>query len=167
MFGGVSRQRDSARPPGWPLKSGVIGTRRSTSRVDDAPRGFLPLARYSLQAWSENGADSLSLSAPAQAIRSAQAGAGVYLMRSVGRVRPTVSTTYRRELTDGRTATTIQLLDGAGGLFLVDGLRLAKDTINSSPRVLVPNRPVRPLARGRSSARVTTEPQGRGIRFRI
>ena len=57
-------------------------------------------------------------------------------MRSVGHFRPTVSTTYRRELTDGRTATTIQLLDGSNGLFLVDGLRLAKDTISIRPGFL-------------------------------
>ena len=101
--------------------------------MDNAARGLVPLARYSFQAWQESGADSLSLSAPDQAISSVQAGAGVHLMRSVGRFRPTVSTAYRRELTDGRTATTIQLLDGSKGLFLVDGLRLAKNTISIRP----------------------------------
>jgi uncharacterized protein YhjY with autotransporter beta-barrel domain len=100
------------------------------------PTASFRYAHYSLQAWRESGADSLSLSAPAQAIRSAQAGVGAYLMRSTGRFRPTMSTTYRRELMDGRTATTIQLLDGSSGLFQVDGLRLAKNTISLRPGFL-------------------------------
>jgi hypothetical protein len=55
------------------------------------------------------------------------------VVRSVGRFRPTVSTTYRRELTDGRTVMTLQLLDGSNGQFLADGLFLPKNTFSIQP----------------------------------
>jgi uncharacterized protein YhjY with autotransporter beta-barrel domain len=90
-------------------------------------------ARYSRAAWSETGADSLSLSSTAQALWSAQVGGGLQVVRSTGRFRPTVSTTYRRELTDGRTAMTLQLLDGSSGRFVTEGLFLPKNMISIQP----------------------------------
>ena len=133
MFGGVSRNATNEVAG---LTTEIWGDWEAPVLLAEwtvRPAASFRYAHYSLPAWRESGADSLSLSAPAQAIGSVQAGAGVHVMRSVGRFRPTVSTTYRRELTDGRTATTIQLLDGSNGLFLVDGLRLAKDTITIRP----------------------------------
>jgi uncharacterized protein YhjY with autotransporter beta-barrel domain len=133
IFGGVSRDATSeasglatdlwadweipVQVPGWTL----------------LPAASFRYARYSRDEWSESGADSLSLSATAQANRSAQAGGGVQLVRSSGRFRPMVSTTYRRELTDGRTAMTLRLGDGSNGQFLVDGLFLPKNTFSVQP----------------------------------
>jgi uncharacterized protein YhjY with autotransporter beta-barrel domain len=133
IFGGVSRNATSdssglatdlwadwevpVRVSGWTLR----------------PAASFRYARYSRDAWSESGADSLSLSAAAQANRSAQAGGGVQLVRSSGRFRPMVSSTYRHELTDGRTAMTLQLVDGSNGQFLVDGLFLPKNTFSIQP----------------------------------
>ena len=57
-------------------------------------------------------------------------------MRSTGRFRPMLSTTYRRELTDGRTAMTLQLLDGSNGRFLTEGLFLPKNMISIQPGVV-------------------------------
>ena len=133
IFGGVNR-RASSQATG--LSSELWGDWDTPIQLNGwtlRPAASFRYARYSFQAWQESGADSLSLSAPDRAISSVQAGAGVHLMRSVGRFRPTVSTAYRRELADGRNATTIQILDGSQGLFLVDGLRLAKNTISVRP----------------------------------
>jgi hypothetical protein len=46
-----------------------------------------------------------------------------------GRFRPFASTSYRRELTDRRTAATLQLGDQHAGLFEIDGLLLARDSV--------------------------------------
>jgi uncharacterized protein with beta-barrel porin domain len=133
IFGGVSRNATSE-------VSGLATDLWADWEVPMSVAGWLvrPVAsvrygRYSHDAWNETGADSLSLSAPAQTIRSVQAGGGARLVRSMGRFRPMVSTMYRRELTDGRTATTLQLLGGASGLFVADGLSLAKNTISLRP----------------------------------
>jgi uncharacterized protein with beta-barrel porin domain len=95
------------------------------------PSAGLRYARYARRAWTESGADMLSLSAPAQAIASAQADVGVRVARARGRFRPSASAAYRRELTEGRTSTLLQLSDRADGVFVVDGLLLARDTLTA------------------------------------
>ena len=167
IFGGVDR-RASSEATG--LSSELWGDWDTPVQLHGwtvRPAASFRYARYSFQAWQERGADSLSLSAPDHAISSVQAGAGVHLMRSAGRFRPTVSTAYRRELTDGRTATTIQLLDGSSGLFPVEGLRLATNTISVRPGFIFRTVQYRPVPRGRSSTRSATESPGFGIRLRI
>ena len=57
-------------------------------------------------------------------------------MRATGRFRPTVSTTYRRELTDGRTAMALQLLDGSSAQFVTEGLFLPKNMFSIQPGVV-------------------------------
>ena len=85
-------------------------------------------ARYGLGAWSEVGADALSLSAGSQSIASTQADAGIRVSRSVGGFYPFVSAMHRRELTDGRTIVGLRLGDSAEGRFDVEGLSWARDT---------------------------------------
>ena len=85
-------------------------------------------ARYGLSAWSEIGADALSLSAGSQSIASTQADAGIRLSRSISGFQPFVSAMHRRELTDGRTTLSLRLGDHGDGSFDIDGLRLARDT---------------------------------------
>jgi uncharacterized protein YhjY with autotransporter beta-barrel domain len=133
IFGGVSRNATSEATG---LTTEIWGDWETPLRFSGwtaRPAASVRYAHYSLQAWQESGADSLSLSAPAQALDSVQAGAGIYITRSTGRFRPTVRTTYRRELTDGRVATTLQLLADPNGLFLVEGPHLAKDIISIRP----------------------------------
>ena len=93
------------------------------------PSTGLRYARYGRGAWSERGAGTLSFAAPHQEVRSAQADAGVGVTREGGRLRPFASTSYRRELTDRRTAATLQLGDQQAGLFEIDGLLLARDSV--------------------------------------
>jgi autotransporter-associated beta strand protein len=133
IFGGVSRNATSEASGlatdlwgDWAVPVGVAGWMVR-------PVASFRFAHYSRHAWNETGADSLSLSAPAQAIQSVQAGVGLQVVRSAGRFRPIVSTMYRRELTDGRTATTLHLLDDSSGQFLADGLFLAKNTFSIRP----------------------------------
>jgi len=64
-------------------------------------------------------------------IASAQADVRVRVGRAIGRFRPNASAAYRRELTDGRTSTLLQLSDRADGVFVVDGLLLARDTLTA------------------------------------
>jgi uncharacterized protein with beta-barrel porin domain len=136
IFGGVSR---SATSEASGLGTDVWGDWEIPLRVSRwiaRPVASFRSARYSRGAWSETGADSLSLSANAQTIWSAQAGGGVQVMRSTGRFRPTVSTTYRRELTDGRTAMALHLLDDTGSRFTTQGLFLPKNMISVQPGVV-------------------------------
>jgi uncharacterized protein YhjY with autotransporter beta-barrel domain len=133
MFGGISRNATSEASG---LATDLWGDWERPLRVSGwivRPVASVRYARYSRGAWNESGADSLSLSAGAQTIRSTQAGGGVHVVRAIGRFRPTISTTYRRELTDGRTAMTLQLLDGTNGRFLADGLFLPKNIISIQP----------------------------------
>jgi outer membrane autotransporter protein len=88
-------------------------------------------ARYGRSAWTETGGDALSLSAPEQTFASAQAETSLHVARVFGRLRPDVSTSYRRELAAGQTTTTLQLSDSADGLFLVNGLPLARDIVTA------------------------------------
>ena len=92
------------------------------------PSAGLRYARYDRRAWTEDGADALSLAAPDQAFSLKQADVGLWLGRARGRFRPEASTTYRRGLGDRRTMATLELSGLGNGLFVVDGLPLAQDT---------------------------------------
>jgi outer membrane autotransporter protein len=149
--GGVARSRHFVQrglqfvafgPTGRPLFGGVdrTATSRSSGMTADAwgeGRFEAPLADWSVRgaagarvaeyrvgAWQESGAGALALAAPPQAFTSVQADTRVELTRRGGRLRPFVSGTYRRELTAGRTATTVQLGESGDGGFTVEGLPL-------------------------------------------
>jgi hypothetical protein len=133
IFGGVSRIATSEASG---LATDLWGDWEVPVRVSGwivRPMASVRYARYSRDAWTEAGADSLSLSATAQSIQSAQAGGGLQVVRATGRFRPTVATAYRRELTDGRTAMMLELLDGTNGRFLADGLFLPKNIFSVQP----------------------------------
>jgi autotransporter-associated beta strand protein len=87
------------------------------------PHAAVRYASYGRRAWTESGADALSLSAPAQAIATATTEVGLHAARSAGRFRPEAGMTYRRLLNDGQTAAALQLADGVDGLFRVRGQR--------------------------------------------
>jgi fibronectin-binding autotransporter adhesin len=95
------------------------------------PRAGLRYAQYGSEAWTESGADALALSANAQSVRSAQGDLGVGIARARGRVRPNVSATFRRELTNGETRATLQLSDQPDGQFVVNGIDLARETVTT------------------------------------
>jgi outer membrane autotransporter protein len=130
LFGGVNREATST-PDGtatdlwgdwaFPVRLGAWSIR---------PSAGLRYARYATRAWTETGADALSLSAPDQAIHSAQGDLGLRAGRSTGRFRPNASATYRRELTNGTTPTTLLLSDRAG-LFLINGLPLTREALTT------------------------------------
>jgi autotransporter-associated beta strand protein len=82
-------------------------------------------ARYQRSAWTESGADALSLSAPSQSLSSSQADASLRFTRARGRVRPYALASYRRELGEGLTTTTLQLSGDATGRYTVQGLPFA------------------------------------------
>jgi uncharacterized protein with beta-barrel porin domain len=94
-----------------------------------APSIGLRYARYGRQAWAENGADALSLTAPDQRLSSKQGDVGLSFNRTTGRFRPLASGTYRRELSNHATAAPLVLSGLADGAFVVDGLPLARDTV--------------------------------------
>ena len=137
-----SLQFTALAPAGGPLLDGVDRTATSRPeglasevwsevRVDSGvgswriqPTAGLRRARYGVNDWNETGADSLSLSAPAHAIESLQADLGVRMSKALGRFRPYVGVTARRELTGGETAVALNLSRDPNGVFEVDGLRL-------------------------------------------
>ncbi len=82
-------------------------------------------ARHRRDAWSETGAGALSLSAPAQTTTSRQAEAGARFVRTVGRIRPELDASYRRELGRGDTDTVLQMGSAADGVFTVTGVPFA------------------------------------------
>ncbi|MBK5297394.1 MAG: autotransporter-associated beta strand repeat-containing protein, partial [Vicinamibacteria bacterium] len=131
LFGGVNRLATSA-PAGvatdvWSSWAHRIRVREWAVR----PSTGLRYARYARRAWTERDAGALSLSAPDQTVSSMQADLGVHLARTTGRLRPFAATAARRELTDGLTATTLQLSDTSDGLFVVNGLRLARNNVSA------------------------------------
>ena len=89
------------------------------------PGAGVRYARYGRDGWTEKGADALSLSAPPQTTPSSQVNLGVHIGRTIGRFGSRASATYARELTDGRTTTTVQISDRTDGRFRVNGLSLA------------------------------------------
>ena len=128
LFGGVDRQATSA-PSG--LAAEFWGEERIDVRIGSwyvYPSAGLRYARYDRRAWTEDGADALSLAAPDQAFSLKQADVGLWLGRARGRFRPEASTTYRRGLGDRRTTASLELSGLGNGLFVVDGLPLAQDT---------------------------------------
>jgi len=129
LFGGVSRSAaavsggtssdawaDLGMPTGigsWMLQPGV-GVR---------------FARYGRDGSTETGADALSLTAAADAVRSAQLDLGLRASRRRGLVRPSASVSYRRELTDGRNAETLQLADEPGSASVTNGIPFARSAV--------------------------------------
>ena len=97
----------------------------------------LRYARYTRNAWTEAGADSLSLAAPHQFVASDQIDVGVHFLRGSGRFRPNASAAYRRELGTGNTGTTLQLAGSPDGLFTLNGIPLASDTLTVRAGFLV------------------------------
>jgi uncharacterized protein YhjY with autotransporter beta-barrel domain len=131
VFGGVDREATS-RSAGvttevwgdwaFPVRLGAWAFRPTTG---------LRYARYARRGWTETGADALSLSAPDQALASAQADVGLHVSRAAGPFRPNASAAYRRELTEGRTATTLRLSDRADGVFVVNGLLFPRNALTA------------------------------------
>ncbi len=91
---------------------------------DLQPTGSLRAAWYHQNAWTEAGADSLSLTGPGTTVNSTQAGVGVRFSRVTGGVRPFVSGFYRHELTDGFNSTVVEIGPDPKGLYRVDGIEL-------------------------------------------
>ena len=79
IFGGVSRNTSSEATGLTTEIWGDWETPVRLARWTLRPAASVRSAHYSLQAWRESGADSLSLSAPAQALGSVQAGAGIFI----------------------------------------------------------------------------------------
>jgi uncharacterized protein YhjY with autotransporter beta-barrel domain len=104
---------------------------------DLLPTVGMRAAWYCLNDWSESGADSLSLTAPAQTVKSVQADAGARIGRATGTLRPFGSGWYRRELTDGRTAATVQFVDRSTGTFEIRGPDLVSDAVGGQAGLTV------------------------------
>ena len=129
-FGGV--RRDATSTPSE-VVADVWAQWSMTSRIGKwsvAPGAGVRYARYSRGAWTEQGADSLSLSAPASNIGTMHADLGVRATRASGRFRPSVSMLYRRELTS-LPATVVQLSNRSEGLFSLTGANLTADHLAS------------------------------------
>ncbi len=129
LFGGVNRQATSA-PSG--LATEVWAQERLDTRIGSwffFPSVGLRYARYGRRAWTEEGADALSLAAPDQTFSSKQADVGLWLGRAMGRFRPDASVLYRRGLGDRQTTARLELSGLGDGSFVVDGLPLARDTL--------------------------------------
>ena len=129
-FGGV--QRDATSSPSE-VVADVWAQWSMTGRIGKwslAPGAGVRYARYSRGAWTEQGADSLSLSAPASSIGAMHADVGVRATRAAGRFRPNVSLLYRRELTS-LPVTMVQLSDRVEGLFALTGANLTADHLTS------------------------------------
>jgi uncharacterized protein with beta-barrel porin domain len=92
----------------------VLGYRRATF----TRRGFI-----------ESGADSLSLELPEQTVRLRQVNALVNMWRREGDFRPFGEFLFRREITDGRTTTTLEFPDEGDSRFAVDGLPAPKNIV--------------------------------------
>ena len=125
----MNRQANST-PSG--LATDVWGEERFNAAIGSwlfSPSVGLRYARYGRRAWTENGADALSLTAPDQTFSSEQADAGLSFSRAAGRFRPRASATYRHELNSRQTAATLVLSGVTDGTFVVDGLPLARDTV--------------------------------------
>ena len=86
-------------------------------------------ARHSRAGWSEQDADGLTLSAPAQTFQSRQGEGGVWMAREVGRFRPQAAVSYRRELGTRETAATLALSPLTEGIFVVTGLPLPRESV--------------------------------------
>ncbi len=94
---------------------------------DLQPNAALRWASYGYGSFTETGGGSLSLSAESQSIGSFQGDAGLRLDRAVGRFRPFVSGTYRREFASRRAGLDLQFGTTPDGLFEENGIELARD----------------------------------------
>jgi len=84
LFGGVERTATSS-PLVWPASSGEKWRVVCDARlVGSCATAGVHYARYGVQAWSESGADALSLTAPAQSTISVQADGGLRYRVSAG-----------------------------------------------------------------------------------
>ena len=138
LFGGVQREATSAPTE---LASDVWSDWSIMGRVGSwsvGPSVGLRYARYSRRSWTENGAGSLSLSAPGLAAESAQGDFGVRAARALGRFQPNASVGYRRELTGDRAAVMVQLSDHSGGSFVVDGAGFTRNSVTTRAGLMVP-----------------------------
>ncbi len=130
VFGGVNREATSTPTE---LATDVWGEWSLSNRLGAwsiSPSVGARYARYSRQAWTESGAGSLSLSAPAFVGASLHADLGVRVGRTIGRFRPNVSMAHRRQVTEEPVAM-IQLSDRAEGLYSVDGAHLTADHLTT------------------------------------
>jgi outer membrane autotransporter protein len=128
LFGGVDRQATSHSSG---LATDVWGEERFAAAVGSwsfSPGVSVRYARYGRDAWSEKGADALSVAAPDQAFSSTQGDMGLLVTRMKSRFRPLASATYKRELNNLQTAATLLLSGLADGRFVVGGLPLARDS---------------------------------------
>ena len=121
LFGGVNRVATSApaatSADAWadwsrPVQRGAWGL---------SPSVGLRYARSSQRAWSESGADSLSLSSVGQTTQTAQADLGIRIARALGQLVPSASVAYRRDLTASQSSNRVQISGDADGTFLIDG----------------------------------------------
>jgi uncharacterized protein with beta-barrel porin domain len=96
----------------------------------DARVGFRR-ASYGRGAWSETGAQSLSLKANAQSDTSSQGDIRINAFKRTGALRPHLSFTYKRELGNRDTSTEVQLADAADTQFVVDGLPMPETTLTA------------------------------------
>jgi hypothetical protein len=96
-------------------KWGVVGT------------AGLRSARLRMNAWQEEGADGLSLSAERQLRRSTQADTQVQFVRRVRGTTPWFSGSYRRELTSPGMST-LRVGESSEGTFVISGQPLPRAT---------------------------------------
>jgi hypothetical protein len=85
--------------------------------------------RYRRAGWTEDGADGLALTAPAQTFDSTQAEGSLSVDRKTGRFRPYATASYRRELGSRQTGATLAFSPLPAERFVVDGTPLPRDTL--------------------------------------
>jgi fibronectin-binding autotransporter adhesin len=126
LLGGVD-QTAVSRP------SGIAAELWSEVRLDKRlgvwrvqPTAGLRHARYGVSAYTETGADALSLSASARSVSSLQADMGMRVSRALGSLRPYIGGTMRRELASGQTTAALRFANDPDGFFHAEGLRLSK-----------------------------------------
>ena len=85
-------------------------------------------ARFNRNGFAESGASSLSLSGEDQTLKLTQTDVKVHIWRRKGNIRPYLETTFRRELTDGKTTTELQFVNVPDSEFSVDGIPIPGNT---------------------------------------
>jgi autotransporter-associated beta strand protein len=88
-------------------------------------------ANYGRGAWSETGAQSLSLKAAAQSQNSKQSDIRINAFKRTGAWRPHWSFAYKRELGNRDTSTNVQLADASNTQFVVNGLPMPATTLTA------------------------------------
>jgi uncharacterized protein with beta-barrel porin domain len=128
IFGGVDREAVSSQAG---MASEAWGDWSLPVRLGmwvAHPETTFRYARYGRGTWNESGAQGLSLTGQEQAITSVQGGIGARVTRMNGRFRPNASATYRRELSNGRTMTSLQLPNHSDELFYISGAELPRNS---------------------------------------